>query len=268
MLASMEEHAIDTSQSRPIWTAPTMRTASGYKLLVGAGLASLLAASPVHADEPEITIVTHSGETVHGRLVSETERGFLVALPDRSVLVEYAQVKQVARGTLAPSGEASGGKLDIGLGVAALWGPTISERSEDRFFVVGPVIQAPIELPGERLRLRFTPMLTLGFVGGSGVWRRFGEIAVDAQLRVHASAAVSFGLGLFAGFGVSTNGIGGCSDGLAAYGVIGPSLTLFDLRLGEAHQHEIQLWSGLHVQFGGTSGIDMVRVTLGYAYHF
>ncbi len=237
------------------------------------GVVLALAPSGARAAEREITVVTRDGRTVHGRLVSETERGFLVALPDTTVLIPYAEVKELRRGEAtapaepsAPAEPAASRPVDLGIGGGALWGPTIAERREGRFFVVGPLLQLPIEFAGDRLGFRFTPQLGVGFVG-PGVWRKYVELSADLQLRVYLGRHYAIGLGGFLGGGLSTSGVPTqIENGLGGYGVVGPSLTPLDLRFGE---NEVQFWVGLAVDFGdGGSGAEDLRPALTYAYHF
>jgi len=234
-------------------------------------LALFVAPGSARAAGDSITLTTRDGQTVRGTLVDETARGFLVAVPGKSVLVEYGRVVRVERGTTLathPSpASAKSERVDVGFGGGVVWGPTVDERSEHRLFVVGPVLVLPIEISGDRLGLRITPTLSGGFVGPA-VWRRAVELDVDVQLRVHLSRRYAIGLGGFVGGALSTSGVTGVR-GMSGYGAAGPTLTPLDLRLGASRRHEVQLALSLAIDFGhGRSGVEALRPALTYAYHF
>ncbi len=231
---------------------------------------ALSAARPLAAAEPEITLTTRDGRTVHGKLISETSRGFLVEQNGQSILVSYGEVARVERGgesaPAAPTASArDSSSSDLAAGLGVNFGPAIAERPE-RKFQVGPALLLAIELPGDKVSLRFTPLFDLGF-SGPGDWRHYGELEVLGEVRFHLSPLYSAGLGVFAGAGLSNTP--GLSNALGAYSTFGILATPLALRVGEQRREEVQLSVAL-VFDGGSSanGLDSVRPTLSWLHHF
>ena len=165
----------------------------------------------------------------------------------------------------APAATNSSNELSAGFGVN--WGPTISERDEQRYFELGPSLMLALEIPGDKVSFRLTPTLNFGFVGPNQ-WRKFGELELAGELRFHLTPDWSAGVGAFAGGGLS-NSPGSGSSALGGYGTFGAFVTPVALRFGEARREELLLSVALVIDAAsGHSGVDCIRPTLAWMHHF
>jgi hypothetical protein len=212
-----------------------------------------------------VTIETRDHQMIQGELVDETTRGYVVALPNESRLIDYASVVRITREgsvtTPAPTAAPSSarGARDLGLGFAVLGGPAFGSG-----FGTGAAVRLPLDFgpPDSRLGFRLTPSLTAPFAHNSDdVWRRGVELTVEAELRLHFSPLFSAGLGLYAGPGLS---IGVQSQPTGGYVGFGPQVTFASVRWGADRENEFQfdVAVALAAGAGGSAGLDTVRGAL------
>ncbi len=243
-------------------------------------LSCLIATTALAQVRGEYLFSTNDGRTIQGRVLSETQSGYLVATSTGTQVVVFSSIADMHAVTATPSAA----PLPTGPrpGVVTATPETYAEVS-DRPEAAGSVDGFHVGL-GAGLMLLPTddPTFTLnaqvnldwvsghvGFRLSPGVWlysRGTGFYVapeLDAKFMVYAGRVYSFGVGL--DFGLA---IGGYTQGY-----LGASLAPVILRFGSQGQHQVALQ--ISVPFFRMSGINLANssfglpmTSLGYTYRF
>ncbi len=227
----------------------------------------------------EVVIQTRDGKTRVGRVLSETEKGYLLKSAAGTEVIAFDQIEDLKRVALAPPpppppvaaetraapyedddlpraperdwlSERKGFHLGIGAGAFAY--PTGGYPSVVGFMTA----LLPLNFGFGRVDLRVTPQL-LGLFSATGAGAFAG---VDVQLRINFTRLYTLGVGSFQTLLFGYNSV---------FLLWGPTIAPVVLKLGERGQHELSLWLTLPIPLNASYGYTFLPLaTLGYTYMF
>jgi hypothetical protein len=243
-------------------------------------LSCLVAATAVAQVRGDYLFSTHDGRSVQGRVLSETQSGYLVATSTGTQVVAFSNIADM-RPLTATTAAATPTQPTLPMGpspgVVAATPETFDTEHEEaeagglHFAVTAGLMLLPTVDPTftfsahgnldwvfGRFGLRLSPGLWLYDRGGAF----YVAPEVDAKFLVYLGRVYAFGAGLDAGAA-----IGGFPQGY-----LGLSLAPAILRLGSRGQHQLSLQISIpFLRFG--SGLDysafgLPMTALGYTYRF
>lgn len=231
-----------------------------------------LASSAAWAGDKVLSIKTRDGRVLTGRVLSETEQGYLLRTDSRTELVAYANVDDLQtvsaptvgaaseltpvnpsyQSTMAPSAGVSLAAephvepylarrgLHLGFGVQ----PTFFYYGDASPLIMGAAAQFHMELALGRVDIRFSPQLGFWqsqfyYTGVSTV-----QLAFEATARINLASFFSLGVGtnqgLAIGFGESCYR-SACVVGTGASFFMAPVMYPAIFKFGEGGMHQVSL---------------------------